>query len=64
VVAISLLVVLAFVAAVLSLAGRADRLRRRVERLERRVQALELESAATLVIEPDALPRSPSQLLN
>lgn len=69
-VAICLVVALAFAAVVLSLAARLDRVRGRVDRLERRVAALELEQETTLVIEPEAEssvpapPRPPSQLLN
>ncbi|MCU1280162.1 MAG: hypothetical protein JWM53_3708 [bacterium] len=64
---VTVIVTLAFSAAVLAIVRDARRLRGAIAQLERRVVTLELDSAATLVIEPESdppLPRRASQLLN
>ena len=68
-VAVLLIVTLAFTAAVLALVRDGAQLRRRLEVAERRLAALELEAATTIVVEPEpdsrpTPPRGPSQLLN
>ncbi len=60
-------VTVAFTCAVLALVRDATQLRRRIDLVERRVAALEIESATSVVAEPEttpAPPRRPSQLLN
>jgi hypothetical protein len=62
-----MIVTLAFTCAVLALVRDGTQLRRRVDQLERRLAAVEIESATTIVSEPEKpppIPRLPSQLLN
>jgi hypothetical protein len=67
VIALLVLVTLAFSASVLVLLRDGWRQRRTIEQLERRLASLELDGKPKLVIEPESttrLPRHPSQLLN
>jgi hypothetical protein len=67
VIAVLVIVTLAFSASVLVLLRDGWRQRRTIEQLERRLASLELAGKPKLVIEPESthpLPRHPSQLLN
>jgi hypothetical protein len=67
VVAVLVMLTVAFAAALLALVRDDRRLRRTITRLERRIAVLELDGAPTLVIEPESDPppaRRTTQLLN